>query len=351
MAFNATAATERIKRFNIHSLTYKTVHAVPLTVDIIIPKPLPPGKYRVIVRFHGGFLVRPSSICSIASHHTDGDSADDRLKSLSRDVRSVGARLRREEKSYYIRPNYRKLQEAKEKDLLNDLDGFWAWVKRDLARDVGIATGGKLEVDSERALVAGQSAGKSSSSYNSPLTHHTFWMPEVAYKPRIDRGDLAAQSALRPLSAPLIRATVLAYPMLDMHSPWFTLSFEKHPFNRPVLPASVLASHISTMPPNAVIGAVDPPARMDLGIAAVQQGRFEDLLGSEEECYPFDMLERVRAYPSACFIYHGLGDTAVSVDGTRKWVELLARVVPGVDVVMKLEPGIMGIRLLRRRLV
>ncbi len=55
--------------------------------------------------------------------------------------------------------------EAYGKDMSNALDDLWVWAKRDSERGVGTATRGKLEVDSERTLVIGLSAGKFSSPY------------------------------------------------------------------------------------------------------------------------------------------------------------------------------------------
>jgi len=95
MAFDSFTAPERIKNFYTHSPRYKTIHAVPLTVDLIIPKAFISGKHPVIVRFHGGFLLRSSSLCITAPQHTGGNTAYLRLKPLSRGFRSLGARLRR----------------------------------------------------------------------------------------------------------------------------------------------------------------------------------------------------------------------------------------------------------------
>ena len=58
MAFNGDAAAERLKNFEVYSPVYKTVKNISLTVDIIVPKKDFAGKRPIIVRFHGGYLVR-----------------------------------------------------------------------------------------------------------------------------------------------------------------------------------------------------------------------------------------------------------------------------------------------------
>ena len=126
--------------------------------------------------------------------------------------------------------------------------------------------------------------------------------------------------------------------MLDMRSPWFAESFEKHPFGFPMQPATTLSDHLATVKSNTTMGAVDPPERMQLALAIVQYGQFPKLLGSDSELYPLELLAQFRRFPP-CFIYHGLEDSAVSVDGTRKWADLLKKVVPDAKLAMKLEHG------------
>lgn len=61
MAMSAAALNpEKFTPFNIHSTIYKTVNDHPIGVDVLVPKGLRtgPGKNPLIVRFHGGFLVR-----------------------------------------------------------------------------------------------------------------------------------------------------------------------------------------------------------------------------------------------------------------------------------------------------
>lgn len=50
-----------LNAFNVTSATYQTIGDHNITVDVLIPKDLKPGKqHPVIIRFHGGFLVSKS---------------------------------------------------------------------------------------------------------------------------------------------------------------------------------------------------------------------------------------------------------------------------------------------------
>ena len=60
MAAPPTAAIERSKLFNCFGSSYKVIHGHAITVDVQIPKNVKPGKHPLLVRFHGGGLVRSS---------------------------------------------------------------------------------------------------------------------------------------------------------------------------------------------------------------------------------------------------------------------------------------------------
>jgi len=47
-------------RFNVSATIYKTVNGHDLKTYILVPKNAPQGKRPIYVKFHGGFLVRPS---------------------------------------------------------------------------------------------------------------------------------------------------------------------------------------------------------------------------------------------------------------------------------------------------
>jgi len=58
MAATSTAAIERSKLFDVITASYKAIDNQPISVDVQIPKIVKPGKHPLLVRFHGGGLVR-----------------------------------------------------------------------------------------------------------------------------------------------------------------------------------------------------------------------------------------------------------------------------------------------------
>lgn len=64
-----------------------------------------------------------------------------------------------EQSAIIVSPDYRLLPESKGVDILEDLDDFWNWVQTDLPGVIAARSTG-LEVDLERIVVTGDSAGK-----------------------------------------------------------------------------------------------------------------------------------------------------------------------------------------------
>lgn len=153
-------------------------------------------------------------------------------------------------------------------------------------------------------------------------------------------GYLAIQSAITQ-PAGTFKAVVAGYPMLDFKSPFFTQHYDKRPFGRPdELPSSIIDEHVAGMKPGEIVSAVLSPNRIELAVACVQHGRFPEMLFSHDSSlYPVETLESAQAYFPPLFIYHGLNDSAVEVEGTRKFVEKCKQVLPEGKVLVKLEPG------------
>jgi len=55
-------AKEALGAFNITTVPYQTIGDHNVTVDLLIPNDLKPGKHPLIIRFHGGFLVAGSHL-------------------------------------------------------------------------------------------------------------------------------------------------------------------------------------------------------------------------------------------------------------------------------------------------
>ena len=61
MNFSAAAFNpDKFSPFNIYSTSYKTVDEHPIGVDVLVPRDLKLGteKHPLMVRFHGGYLVK-----------------------------------------------------------------------------------------------------------------------------------------------------------------------------------------------------------------------------------------------------------------------------------------------------
>lgn len=281
--------TEKFQLFNIHSTTYQTVGSHSITADIFIPKDISPGPHPLIVRFHGGFLIISSSLFPGFFPTWTLDFA-------------------LQQGAIIVSPNYRKLPESTGVEILENLARFWEWVRDELPAYLREISEGKLEVQLEKCMVVGNSAG----------------------------GYLAAQSAF--LKEARIKAIVAAYPMFDMRSPFFTSHYEKHPFGMPMLPSSIIDDHLAAMKPGEVVSAVTPPARLDLAVATVQWGRFGEMLGVEEVMYPIERLRKEGRFPPL-FVFYGREDRAVEVEGTERFVKVLREVDAEAKVVVKVEEG------------
>jgi cephalosporin-C deacetylase-like acetyl esterase len=53
-----TTPETRFDSFHVYRTTYKKIDNHEIEVGILVPKDLKPGKHPVIVKFHGGGLVR-----------------------------------------------------------------------------------------------------------------------------------------------------------------------------------------------------------------------------------------------------------------------------------------------------
>jgi len=290
MAVNPAAvalAQEKLAAFNIHNTPYQQINSQEITTDVFIPKDIKPGKYPLIVRFHGGFLITGSSL---------------NLNFFPPWVFDFALK----HSAILVSPNYVKLPESTGLDILDNLEHFWKWLRSDLQATVTSMAGSDVSVDQSQTLIIGHSAG----------------------------GYLAAQSALtQPKGS--IKGVVAAYPMLDMSS-----KFGQHPFGSPMLPASTIHEHLATMKPGEVItGLPMPPLeRLGLAVAIVQHHRFPKFLGPEKPLYPIDVLKEKNSFPPL-FIYHGTEDSAVDVAGTKKFVEVAKGVMDSDRMVVRLEPG------------
>jgi acetyl esterase/lipase len=272
------ANSPKYSSFHIKDITYKSVHNTPIPASILYPKDLSkPGIYPLAIHFHGGGFI--------TGHRLFPDwypswMLDFYLKHLD----------------IVITADHRLMPEGKGVDILDDMKDLWAWVLRPGNIAAKLPEG--VEVDLENVLVSGESAG----------------------------GYLAWQSGR--LFPDVTKAVIAHYPMLDLKSEHFTRDYEKALFEPPIpkVPREVLDGYIKTMDKGKVVTSALPPERLGLMVGMVQQGRLEELLGSDDELYPMELLENeeglVQRLPPM-WILHGKSDGLVPVQGTEKYVGLV----------------------------
>lgn len=144
-------------------------------------------------------------------------------------------------------------------------------------------------------------------------------------------GYLALQSVFLGLVRPKALATL--YPMLDMKSDYYNQPYEKPIVGVPNFPNSTIDSFLRSMSGRSCITGADPPTRLDLALAIVQNGRVLEFLGDDPELFVLDRLRAGELKANTgksllppLYILHGQQDTAVPVSGTMKFLELLKEV-------------------------
>jgi acetyl esterase/lipase len=157
-------------------------------------------------------------------------------------------------------------------------------------------------------------------------------------------GYLAIQLAL---SHPRhIQGVVAAYPMLDLKAPFYTECYSKPIVQVPNLPNSLIDEHLASQAkvPTVHVTAADPPDRLELAFAIVQNGRLLEFLGNKSsDLFPLERLKKLAASNQLSlppfFIFHGKQDSAVPVDGSRRFASLLQETVPDVNVRLYIQDG------------
>ena len=105
-----------------------------------------------------------------------------------------------------------------------------------------------------------------------------------------------------------------------------------------LLPEAVLNDHLATIHAGGIVTSADPPDRLNLMFAIIQQGRILEFLGKDPSLFPLETIDSVKIFPPL-FIYHGRDDSVVPAEGTEKFVENFRRNLPEAKLVFKLEPG------------
>ncbi|PVH93008.1 alpha/beta-hydrolase [Periconia macrospinosa] len=127
--------------FIIHTVPYKTLNNHPIETAILVPKSLPRGHHPILINMHGGFLTMGHALFApffapwlanlITSNNAICLSIDYRLLPTARGVH----------------------------DIIDDLDDFWAFFKRDFPGVLSELVGPGHDVDFGRVMLTGGSAG------------------------------------------------------------------------------------------------------------------------------------------------------------------------------------------------
>jgi len=312
MPLSSLPVEDKLGPFSISTHTYKVVDGHAILTDVLIPKKLlelGPNSDEwkkgrpVALRIHGGWLVGgqrqfpdwiPLWLYSFAHHHN----------------------------AIIVSPDYRLLPESSAVDVLDDLDDIWKWVSTELAnvvREQSKAASGTdsfLELDLDRVLVQGESAG-GYCAIQMALSHFKPSEPYAISK------------------VPRICALAVTYPMLDFRAAHWTTAYEKHIFDCPQLPESIINEHLKAMKGSAtkpVVSNVElgpGKPRGALAFAYVQHGRFLELLGPDRDpspgkrrVHPEDRIADGAKLPPTLFV-HGTEDSGVPVAGTDKFIALI----------------------------
>lgn len=151
--------------FDITRTHYESA-GTKIEVDILAPKRLklgPTKSHPVIVRIHGGFLVR----MPITELTTEANAAAQVTGSslfpawFSKWILDFAE----EHGAVIVSPNYRLLPEVKGRDIMHDMANFWTWLQTD-GPERHLASVGWYHValNLSQTLLAGESAGRVSSS-------------------------------------------------------------------------------------------------------------------------------------------------------------------------------------------
>lgn len=135
--------------------------------------------------------------------------------------------------------------------------------------------------------------------------------------------------------------------MLDIGSDHYNRSFEKPICGVPNFPAQVVDDLITSKLNASSITEADPPVRLGLALATVQNGRLLELLGDEAELFPLERIKSKEPFPRPVgesmlppfYILHGENDTAVPLEGTLKLLGHLQELDPDAKKYVVIRPG------------
>lgn len=131
--------------------------------------------------------------------------------------------------------------------------------------------------------------------------------------------------------------------MLDLRTPFYTEAYPKPIVGVPNLSNQIIDDHLATTFTGTHITAADPPDRLQLAFAIVQNGRFLEFFGQDRRLFPTERLEDLAAlgpvHLPTLFIFHGEQDSAVPASGSKKFIQLLRSKAPHVNAKLYIQNG------------
>ncbi|PLB50268.1 alpha/beta-hydrolase [Aspergillus steynii IBT 23096] len=279
------SSSPKFEPFNIISATYKTVSQHDIAANVLVPKSITsPGKYPVVIRFHGGGFTSGSSLFP------------DWFPKWQ-------AELALKHNAIIVLPNYRLLPDSSGMDIMEDIDDFWGWVTSKLADTLRDSTNG-IEPDLSKMMTAGESAG----------------------------GYLSVQLALNQPHA--VKACISEFPCIDLKTAPYT---EQR--SDPRAPASLVREYLANKEDQSSVVSSDIAiSRFLFAFSMMDNSQFLEFFGTDEKLFPFERVSRGAKIPPL-FIIHGLDDDIVPVDGSRDFTALLQEKQPATEVHLSLAPG------------
>lgn len=270
-----TTPKTRFSSFNVHQTTYKRVGNAEISVGILIPKELQPGKHPLHVKFHGGGLISGDALLQ--------DWFSNYLISFTHRTSSI-----------IVLPNYRFVPESTGADILEDIRDFWTWIDAHLPAYIrGVAPG--VEIDPDMLLVSGDSSG------GWHALHSVFELREGR-----------------------IKALLLLYPMTKK---WCKSKAQLRAWGRPAPDEEVIDRHLARTSGGNIVSGDRDLTREELADAFSANGHRWDLaFGTNEKLHPVNRLGEGKNFPR-CLILHGDVDTAVKLSDCKNFVQRVGEVL------------------------
>ena len=270
-----TTPKTRFSSFNVHQTTYKRVGNAEISVGILIPKELQPGKHPLHVKFHGGGLISGDALLQ--------DWFSNYLISFTHRTSSI-----------IVLPNYRFVPESTGADILEDIKDFWTWIDAHLPAYIrGVAPG--VEIDPDMLLVSGDSSG------GWHALHSVFELREGR-----------------------IKALLLLYPMTKK---WCKSKAQLRAWGRPAPDEEVIDRHLARTSGGNIVSGDRDLTREELADAFSANGHRWDLaFGTNEKLHPVNRLGEGKNFPR-CLILHGDVDTAVKLSDCKNFVQRVGEVL------------------------